>query len=105
MNGLFNMDECFEDAEYAVFDDIIGGFEFFRNYKAWLGCQSEFTLSDKYRHKRKFCWGKPSILLMNDDPRASPHVDVDWLEGNCDIVYVDSAFVHFPLDWSQSEAS
>ena len=103
MNGMFNMDVANENVEYAVFDDLIGGFEFFRNYKGWLGAQEEFTLNDKWRHKRKFMWGKPSIMLMNDDPRISPHVDLEWLEGNCDIVYVGDCFVHFPTEWPDSD--
>lgn len=96
-NGMFNMDACSSDVDYAVFDDLIGGFEFFRNYKAWLGAQDEFTLTDKYKRKTRFMWGKPSIVLSNDDPRASPHVDLEWLEGNCDIVYVGEQFVHFDI--------
>lgn len=87
------MDECREDADYAVFDDIIGDFEFFRNYKAWLGGQYEFTLSDKYRGKRKFTWGKPVIMCMNNDPRMCSHVDLEWLEGNCNIVYINEPLI------------
>lgn len=99
---MFNMDECCSAVDYAIFDDLIGGFEFFRNYKAWLGAQAEFTLTDKYKRKTKFMWGKPSIMLLNEDPLGSPHVDVDWLQGNCDIVYIGEKFVHFPIEWSQS---
>lgn len=95
---MFNMEECHEDADYAVFDDLIGGFEFFKNYKAWLGCQQEFTLSDKYKKKLKFTWGKPTILCTNDNPLTSPHVDVDWLEGNCHIVYIEEPIVHIHSD-------
>lgn len=94
-NGMFNMDEASTEAEYAVFDDMIGGFEFFKNYKAWLGCQYEFTLTDKYKRKTKFVWGKPSLWLANDDPLADPHVDHQWLLGNCDIVYIGQSFVSF----------
>lgn len=90
------MDEVSPDADYAVFDDLIGGFEFFRNYKAWLGCQEEFTLTDKYRRKEKFMWGKPTIMCLNDDPRASPHIDLDWLEGNCNIVYIGDPLITIP---------
>lgn len=90
---MFNMDELYGDAEYAVFDDMIGGFEFFKNYKAWLGCQSEFTLTDKYKHKRKFMWGKPCIWLANDDPALDTHVDMEWLAGNADIVEIRDPLV------------
>jgi hypothetical protein len=82
-----------EDCDYAVFDDMSGGFKFFNNYKGWLGCQHEFTITDKYRAKKKLMWGRPSIMLMNDDPEASPDVDLDWLRANCIIVYIDEQFV------------
>lgn len=94
-NSFFNMEELDTDADYAVMDDLIGGFEFFRSYKCWLGCQAEFTLTDKYRKKMKFMWGKPTIMCMNEDPTSSPHVDLDWLRLNCDIVYVADTFVSF----------
>lgn len=86
----FNANELRDDARYAVFDDIAGGFKFFPGYKGWLGCQSEFTVTDKYRPKRRFVWGKPSIMLMNTDPAADSDVDYEWLIGNCDIHYVAS---------------
>ena len=57
-----------EDAQYAVFDDIQGGFQFFPAYKGWLGAQQTFTVTDKYRGKTTINWGRPSIWLMNDDP-------------------------------------
>lgn len=82
------MSEVRDNAEYAVFDDIAGGFQFFNNYKGWLGAQTEFTLTDKYKGKKKFKWGKPTIMLMNDDPMSLQHVDHDWLEKNCIIMYV-----------------
>lgn len=84
------MDELRDDAEYAVFDDISGGFKFFPNYKGWLGCQAEFTVTDKYRAKKKFKWGKPSIMLMNSNPADDPHVDYEWLEGNCEIIFISA---------------
>lgn len=90
---MFNMEECSEQADYAVFDDIIGGFEFFKNYKAWMGCQAEFTLTDKYKRKTKFHWGKPCIWLANDDPHLDTHVDLNWLEGNCDIIHIADKLV------------
>jgi len=91
--GMFNLDEASEEADYVVFDDLIGGFEMFRQYKQWLGGQHEFTVSDKYKRKRKFVWGKPCIMLMNEDPLASPHVDIDWLCGNTIIHCIHNSFV------------
>lgn len=85
--GLFNMEDVMnlDDVEYAVFDDMQGGFDFFHAYKFWLGCQDEFTVTDKYKGKRKIKWGKPSIWLCNINP-AGEKVDWDWVEGNCAIV-------------------
>ena len=37
--GLFNMDQLDTEADYAVFDDIQGGFEYWPAYKSWLGGQ------------------------------------------------------------------
>lgn len=67
---MFNMDECFYDADYAVFDDLIGGFEFFRNYKGWLGCQEEFTLSDKYKKKTKIHMGQANNHVHERQPNG-----------------------------------
>ena len=90
LRGLFNMDQYDDDADYAVFDDIAGGLEFFHSYKQWLGCQMEFTVTDKYRHKRHIKFGKYTIYVANSDPREDPKVDVNWLNGNCYFLYLDS---------------
>lgn len=100
--NMFNLDDVDTSSEYAIFDDLMGGFEFFKSYKAWLGCQYEFTISDKYRRKQKIYWGKPSIWLTNDDPHLSIHVDHDWLEKNCYIVYVGDTLAT-PLSSTSSQ--
>nr|QJB18664.1 MAG: replication-associated protein [Genomoviridae sp.] len=89
--GLFNLDNLDESADYCVLDDIQGGLEFFHGYKFWLGAQYDFTCTDKYRHKRDVHWGKPTIWTSNRDPRLDRGADIGWLEGNCDIVCIDSA--------------
>lgn len=78
------MDEPLEGVDYAVFDDIQGGFEFFHSYKMWLGCQKEFYITDKYKGKKLVQWGKPCIFICNEYPLTGK-VDVPWLEGNCEI--------------------
>lgn len=87
--GLFSLEEYEQDPDcsYAVFDDIQGGFKFFPAYKSWLGQQTEFYCTDRYRKKKHIAWGKPCIWLSNNDP-MSEDVDHDWLEKNCIIVYV-----------------
>lgn len=91
-NAFFNLTEVTDSADYAVFDDIAGGFKFFNNYKGWLGCQHEFTLTDKYKGKRKFKWGKPTIMCMNEDPASLSDVDYEWLQLNCIIVEIGSNY-------------
>ena len=80
--GMFNLQELDNEADYAIFDDLIGDLESFKQYKQWFGCKQEFTTTDKYARKRKIIWGKPSIWLSNNDPRASPHIDLDWWDKN-----------------------
>ncbi|AFS65316.1 spliced replication-associated protein [Dragonfly associated gemykibivirus 1] len=87
--GLFCLDESLEDVDYAVFDDMQGGLEFFHAYKFWLGAQKQFYATDKYRGKQLVNWGRPSIYISNTNPLADKGADVDWLMGNCVIVHVD----------------
>lgn len=95
--SFFNLDEFSNDATYAVFDDLVGGLEHFGSYKAWLGCQGEFTATDKYRHKRRLSWGKPCIYLSNGDPRLDKGVDIEWLEGNCTFVEITSPIAYVEI--------
>lgn len=88
--GLFSLDEFSEDVDYAVFDDLQGGLEFFHAYKFWLGHQQEFFATDKYRSKKLIHWGKPAIYCSNSDPRADKGADADWLDANCTFVFIDT---------------
>lgn len=88
--GLFSLDEFSPDVDYAVFDDIQGGLEFFHAYKFWLGHQQTFFATDKYRGKKLITWGKPAIWCSNTDPRADKGADADWLDANCVFVFIDS---------------
>lgn len=93
--GLFCLDENVDNVEYAVFDDMQGGLAFFHAYKFWLGCQSQFYATDKYKGKRLINWGRPSIYIANNNPLSDKDVDVDWLMGNCDFVEItESLIVH-----------
>ena len=82
------MDESLEDVDYAVFDDMLGGLEFWHQYKFWLGAQQQFYATDKYKGKRLVKWGRPCIYVHNKDPREDKNADIDWLEGNCVFIYV-----------------
>ncbi|AXB22640.1 replication associated protein [Lepus americanus faeces associated genomovirus SHP11] len=87
--GLFNLDDFSADgAQYAIFDDISGGFSFFPSYKQWMGGQYQFTVTDKYKHKVTLRWGRPTIWLCNTDPREDHYKpgampDFAWMEENC----------------------
>lgn len=78
-NGMFNLEKWDDDAAYAIFDDF-PDWSTFRHYKQFLGAQSEFEITDKYRRKRTVRWGKPCILLSNVDPGFP---DGHWVLGNC----------------------
>lgn len=82
------MDEHIAECRYAVFDDIMGGIDFFPAYKQWLGGQHSFYVTDKYKGKQFIEWGRPAIWLANSDPRDAAKADVYWLQGNCDIVHI-----------------
>lgn len=88
------MDESLDDVEYAVFDDMQGGLEFFHSYKFWLGAQKQFYVTDKYKGKRLVEWGKPCIYVSNSDPRHDKGADIHWLEGNCIFVELTRAIFH-----------
>jgi len=95
------------DVEYAVFDDMQGGLEYFHSYKFWLGAQQQFYATDKYKGKQLIHWGKPCIYLSNNNPLGDKGADVDWIEGNCDIVYIDTpifrASRETPVDSNESQ--
>jgi len=90
--GLFSLDEDIDGVEYAIFDDF-GGIKFLPAYKFWLGHQKQFYVTDKYKGKKLVHWARPSIWLSNSDPRDELGVDTDWLNANCDFVYLDSPIV------------
>lgn len=79
-------------ARYAVFDDV--PFERLIGARSFLGCQSQFTITDKYMPKTRLDWGKPSIFLMNRDAdyrdRCEPAF-LEFIQGNC---------VIFDQEWS-----
>lgn len=92
--GLFSLDEPIDDVRYAIFDDIAGGLKFFPSYKSWLGGQSEFYCTDKYRKKHHVTWGRPCIWLSNTDPRDDEGADQAWLEANCFFVNLEQPIFH-----------
>lgn len=87
----FNLDDVDTSKRYAVFDDMRLDERSYWNWKAWLGGQKQFTVTDKYRKKFTLKWGKPVIWLCNP---ASDLRDLnigvaeqEWLRESC--VFVD----------------
>lgn len=78
-NGLFNLEKWNTEAEYAIFDDWEDWSRFY-NYKQFLGAQKEFELTDKYMKKKTVTWGKPCIILSNEEPNFKDH---NWILLNC----------------------
>lgn len=87
------MDESLEDVDYAIFDDMQGGLKFFHAYKFWLGAQSQFWATDKYKGKKLIHWGRPSIYISNGNPLCDEGVDHDWILGNCDLVEITTSLL------------
>ncbi|KAI0278674.1 hypothetical protein BC826DRAFT_882638, partial [Russula brevipes] len=90
MSTMWNIDEIDETAQYLVLDDI--NFDTFPTWQAFLGAQSEFTVSDKYKRKKTLKnWNKPCIWLSNKNilDSANEQWKKEWLEANCIIVYLE----------------
>lgn len=83
-NGYFNMEQLSFESKYAVFDDF-EDWSTFKQYKQWLGAQRQFVVTDKYRRKRDFLWGRPSVVLSNVDPAFK---DFDWVKKNCFVYFM-----------------
>lgn len=87
-NTYLNAREIADKAEkslYIVVDDI--PYKSFFALKALIGCQLEFTLTDKYMKKMVIRnWGKPTIWVVNPD--MDPRKDMEdnilcWFRLNC----------------------
>jgi len=90
--GMFNLDDWDDSARYAVFDDI--DWKFFPSKKQFIGCQSNFVLTDRYRKKKTVMYGLPGILCMNEDNYSLMREDTmySWILMNAKIVEVNSPF-------------
>jgi len=79
-----------DTVDYAIFDDIdwknaaLKG----EGFKAWLGGNRSFDVSDKFDRKFTLPWGKPCIYLTNHNPWIGLHEDdAKWIRRNC--IYVE----------------
>lgn len=76
--------------DYAIFDDISWKNSALKDegFKAWLGGNRSFDVSDKFDRKFTLEWGKPCILLTNHNPWIGLDEDDEkWLRRNC--IYVE----------------
>lgn len=97
--GTFNLRMWDPECEYVVIDDNPEGLRGF-NYKDWLGCQHEFSATDKYMHKMVVpLHNRPTILVCNQNPLDDLHrsIDRDWLVGNCIFVQLDKPICSFAI--------
>jgi len=80
------------EVDYAVFDDIRGGFKMFPSFKEWLGAQQYVSVKRLYRDPVQIKWNKPSIWLSNRDPRDELDlVDIQWMEKNVTFINIEEA--------------
>lgn len=77
---------------YIVFDDIEWD-SIKSSAKSWFGAQRDFSVSDKYRRKRRMPGGLPCIFLVNPDSfvgECACFAYSDWGKMNIDIVYLEN---------------
>nr|UBJ26231.1 replication-associated protein [Giant panda feces-associated gemycircularvirus] len=82
------------EADYAVFDDMRGGFKYWPSFKEWLGCQAYVTVKVLYREPALVKWNKPTIYVANSDPREEvgvTDVEIEWLNQNCHFIHVEES--------------
>lgn len=75
---------------YIIFDDIDWD-SIKSSAKSWFGAQRDFSVSDKYRRKRRVCGGIPCIFLCNPDVYVGPlfeFVTSDWGRQNISVVEI-----------------
>lgn len=99
-HAQFSLEEPTDDVDYAIFDDMQGGITFWKSYKCWLGQQTQFYATDKYKGKKLIHWGRPTIYLANSDPRMDKECDYEWLEGNCIFVSIDRPIFRASTEYS-----
>ena len=67
MNGHLNIDKYDDEADYAIFDDISGGFQFSKLQRvAWL--PRRIRVHGQIPSKDYNLLGRPTIMCMNSDP-------------------------------------
>ena len=67
MNSSWNLEAHDDRASYGILDDIEWE-SMKRYYKGILGCQTDITVTDKYKKKSKIRHGVPVIVITNNLP-------------------------------------
>lgn len=77
---------------YVVFDDV--PWSNFAHYaKAFFGCQRDFSVSDKYRKKKRISGGVPCIYLCNPEDVSRDMMDFvlnNWGQQNIVMVNLEN---------------
>lgn len=88
LGALDGLPDSFWNFGYIVFDDIswdsIKG-----SAKSWFGAQRDFSVSDKYRRKRRIRGGIPCIFLVNPEDFSGELLEFvlgNWGQQNTDVV-------------------
>lgn len=85
-NGYINVKDILDggESDYIVVDDV--PFDRFIGFKSIVGCQNQFTLTDKYMKKVTITgWNKPCIILLNPDMNYYNKMDIElqlWFQDN-----------------------
>lgn len=87
MMSAWNVEAYDDDADYGVLDDI-EWVALQRYYKGMLGCQTDITVTDKYKKKNIIQHGRPVIILSNELPTFTV-AEAAWLESNVTFHYVN----------------
>lgn len=76
--------------DYVVFDDVPWA-NLSHYAKAFFGCQRDFSVSDKYRKKKRISGGVPCIYCVNNEDftqEAIAFCTGNWGKENIEVVYV-----------------
>lgn len=88
LSALDGLPGTFWTNGYIIFDDIDWD-SIKSSAKSWFGAQRDFSVSDKYRRKRRIPGGIPCIFLVNPDSFVGDLLDFslgNWGQQNITIV-------------------
>lgn len=91
LSAFDSIPDTFWNAGYVVFDDI--NWESIKHSaKSWFGAQRDFSVSDKYRKKKRIVGGVPTIFLCNPDAYSgelSNFVEGEWGRENITVIMLE----------------